>query len=88
MGGRSDQPDRPDQSGRPGRGGGGHPPAREDLDRLGSPAGLCATCRHAGILASKTSVFLRCGMAEVDPAFARYPRLPVVTCRGYERIRN
>lgn len=58
----------------------------EALARLGGPAGLCATCRHAGILASRASTFLRCGMAGVDPAFPRYPRLPVLACRGYERV--
>jgi hypothetical protein len=57
-----------------------------DLGRLGAPAGLCASCRHARILASRESVFLRCGMAEVDPAFPRYPRLPVLACKGYERV--
>jgi hypothetical protein len=25
-------------------------------------------------------------MAELDPSFPRYPRLPVVVCRGYERV--
>lgn len=65
----------------------GERPTDEDLDRLrhaGADPGLCATCRHARILASKTSLFLRCAMAEVDPDFPRYPRLPVLTCRGYE----
>lgn len=62
----------------------GRPPAPADLARLGSPAGLCATCRHATILASRSSVFLRCGMAEMDPTFPRYPRLPVLACRGYQ----
>jgi hypothetical protein len=57
-----------------------------DLDRLGAPAGLCATCRHAAVLASRSSVFLRCGMAEIAPSFPRYPRLPVLACKGYERL--
>lgn len=64
-------------------------PDEEDLARLersGAPAGLCATCRHAGLLASRSSLFLRCGMAELDPSFPRYPRLPVLACRGYERL--
>jgi len=66
--------------------GGSRHPGEEDLARLGVPAGLCATCRHAGVLASKSSVFLRCGMAALDPAFPKYPRLPVVACRGYEHL--
>jgi len=57
-----------------------------DVGRLGAPAGLCASCRHARILASRASVFLRCCMAEADPAFPRYPRLPVLACKGYERL--
>jgi hypothetical protein len=67
---------------------GGRPPSADDLARLersAAPPGLCATCRHASVLASRSSVFLRCGRAEVDPTFPRYPRLPVVACRGYER---
>ena len=67
----------------------GRRPTAEDLARLGETGarpGLCATCRHARILTSRTSTFLRCRMAEVDAAFPRYPRLPVLTCRGYERL--
>lgn len=66
----------------------GRPPKAEDLARLAresAPAGLCETCRHARVLASRTSLFLRCGLAETDPSFPRYPPLPVVACRGYER---
>ena len=49
------------------------------------PAGLCATCEHLRLQASKTSVFVRCGLAEVDARFAKYPPLPVVVCGGYQR---
>jgi len=31
------------------------------------------------------SVFYRCGRADDDPKFPRYPALPVLTCAGYER---
>jgi len=49
-------------------------------------AGLCATCRHARVqTAARGSVFWRCLRAETDPRFARYPRLPVHACAGYER---
>ncbi len=47
------------------------------------PAGLCAACRHAGIVRSQRSVFLRCALAVRDPRFARYPTLPVVACAGF-----
>jgi hypothetical protein len=30
------------------------------------------------------SVFLLCEKALNDPGFAKYPRLPVLACRGYE----
>ena len=48
--------------------------------------GLCADCRHARVQRSgRGSVFWRCLRAEADPRFARYPRLPVTDCPGYER---
>jgi hypothetical protein len=61
------------------------PDRREMLARLGAPPGLCATCEHLRLAASKRSVFVRCGLADVDPAFPRYPPLPVVRCAGYRR---
>lgn len=54
------------------------------LARLTADPGLCGTCRHLRLLASARSVFVRCGKAETDPAFPRYPPLPVVRCAGYE----
>jgi hypothetical protein len=48
-------------------------------------AGLCGTCAHAAaITSSKGSTFLQCQRSFADPAFARYPTLPVLRCRGYE----
>jgi hypothetical protein len=47
--------------------------------------GLCATCEHLRLLASKRSVFVRCGLADVDPAFLKYPPLPVRLCPGYTK---
>jgi hypothetical protein len=61
-------------------------PRRRLLARLAAPAGLCATCIHLCLLASPRSVFVRCGLAATDPAFARYPALPVVRCAGYHRL--
>ncbi len=57
------------------------------LSRLNVPAGLCATCVHLRLLASKRSVFVRCGLAAIDPRFPRYPGLPVMACSGYEPYR-
>lgn len=53
------------------------------LSRLGTPAGLCASCAHRELKASATSVFLRCRLSETDPRFLRYPPLPVLACPGY-----
>jgi hypothetical protein len=48
-------------------------------------AGLCGNCQHAGRIESdKGSVFVRCELSLVDPNFAKYPRLPVLVCDGYE----
>ncbi|MBX6342735.1 MAG: hypothetical protein IRY97_09780 [Thermomicrobiaceae bacterium] len=55
------------------------PPASEPVD-----PGLCATCRHAERVRGARSTFWLCGRSRVDPAFPRYPRLPVRACRGYE----
>lgn len=53
------------------------------LQSLPVHPGLCATCEHLRLLASPRSVFVRCGLAETDLAFVRYPPLPVRGCRGY-----
>ncbi len=55
-----------------------------DWDRLSAPPGLCRTCRHARLLASARSVFLRCDLSDQDPSFLRYPPLPVRECGGWE----
>ena len=52
---------------------------------LPDPIGLCATCRHSRIVqSSRGSTFYLCQLAEVDARFAKYPRLPVLRCAGYE----
>ncbi len=53
-------------------------------DRTETPdPGLCGCCRHARLLSSRRSTFVRCGLADSDARFARYPRLPVLACQGY-----
>jgi hypothetical protein len=48
-------------------------------------AGLCASCIHARTIeSSKGATFIRCELSFTDPRFARYPRLPVLRCEGYE----
>jgi hypothetical protein len=47
-------------------------------------AGLCATCRHARTVDGARSQFWLCERSRTDATFPRYPRLPVLRCRGYE----
>lgn len=50
-----------------------------------SRAGLCAACRHMKENRSdRGAVFTYCRRSEADPAFPKYPRLPVLACPGYE----
>jgi hypothetical protein len=47
--------------------------------------GLCASCRFAALQRSaRGSRFWRCRRADSDPAFLRYPPLPVLHCAGFE----
>jgi hypothetical protein len=47
--------------------------------------GLCSICRHARPQASARGArFWRCERAASDPAYRRYPPLPVRTCAGFE----
>jgi hypothetical protein len=51
-----------------------------------SSVGLCEDCRHTQrVTSAKGSEFRRCLMHDRDPRFAKYPRLPVVRCSGYEK---
>jgi len=59
---------------------------RRLLARLAVQPGLCAGCVHLRLLASPRSVFVRCGLADSDPAFARYPALPVLQCAGFRPL--
>jgi hypothetical protein len=68
---------------------GGEEPAAERRRLLASLAvqpGLCAGCVHLRLLASPRSVFVRCGLADSDPAFPRYPALPVIRCAGFRPL--
>jgi hypothetical protein len=49
-------------------------------------AGLCATCRfRQEVRNTRGSSFSLCTRSREDPAYPRYPRLPVLSCGGYER---
>ncbi|MCB1022241.1 MAG: hypothetical protein H6509_10135 [Bryobacterales bacterium] len=49
-------------------------------------AGLCGSCRHCvRVRSDRGSVFYRCELAKTDPRYAKYPRLPVLHCPGWEK---
>jgi hypothetical protein len=49
--------------------------------------GLCLSCRWMRSVTNRRgSTFFRCGRADTDPSFPRYPPLPVLECRGYEQV--
>ena len=49
-------------------------------------AGLCDTCAHQRVVANtRGSRFSLCERSREDPAYPRYPRLPVAECRGWQR---
>ena len=50
--------------------------------------GLCSDCVHAKRLNTKGgSVIFLCGLSAGNPAFAKFPLLPVTTCAGYLKIK-
>lgn len=55
------------------------------VNRITVDRGLCGGCAHARAVASdRGATFLRCARHDLDPAFPRYPRLPVAACAGFE----
>ena len=49
-------------------------------------AGLCDSCAFQRVVPNtRGSVFSLCNRSREDPAYPRYPRLPVLDCPGYER---
>lgn len=55
--------------------------------RPGSPpAGLCDSCRHQKVIANtRGSSFSMCERSKTDERYAKYPRIPVERCPGYEQ---
>jgi hypothetical protein len=46
--------------------------------------GLCGDCAYARRIESdRGSLFLLCQRSLTDSGFAKYPRLPVLSCRGF-----
>ncbi len=47
--------------------------------------GLCARCAHVRLVPGRgAAVFYLCERSFEDPAYPRYPAIPVLACRGYE----
>ena len=50
-----------------------------------SSSGLCDRCAHQQLVPNtRGSVFSLCRRSREDPAYPRYPRVPVLECPGYE----
>jgi hypothetical protein len=48
-------------------------------------AGLCDSCVHQQLVhTTRGSTFSLCKRSKTEPEFAKYPRLPVLRCRGHE----
>ncbi len=47
-------------------------------------AGLCGECAWSRPVAAAVSTFMMCTRGLTDPAYRKYPMLPVLACRGYE----
>ncbi|MEY9862758.1 hypothetical protein ABH935_008406 [Catenulispora sp. GAS73] len=64
--------------------------SEHDEQRFSGPdPGLCAVCRHVHRNETrKGTVYWRCTRAATDPRFPKYPRLPVLTCPGFEPERS
>ncbi|MFZ0958144.1 MAG: hypothetical protein WAN60_17505 [Candidatus Sulfotelmatobacter sp.] len=58
----------------------------QDRESAGSRVGLCTDCHFMRVVESaRGSKFYLCGRSATDPTFPKYPRLPVLQCRGYEQ---
>lgn len=51
-----------------------------------SRVGLCLTCTHSRAIKHPHGgdPYWRCGLADTNNRFPKYPRLPVLQCIGYE----
>ncbi|MEO5618012.1 MAG: hypothetical protein ABIS67_09590 [Candidatus Eisenbacteria bacterium] len=48
------------------------------------PVGLCARCMHGRRVPTRQATYILCERHATDPAYDKYPRLPVRSCPGYE----
>jgi hypothetical protein len=55
-------------------------------EKTESNVGLCQVCVNARrTQGAHGTVFYFCRLAETDPHFVKYPRLPVIVCSGFEK---
>ncbi|MBI3732317.1 MAG: hypothetical protein HY259_02530 [Chloroflexi bacterium] len=48
------------------------------------PIGLCGQCHYCRLVKNaRGSQFYLCQFSEIDPRYARYPRLPVLRCEAF-----
>jgi hypothetical protein len=58
-------------------------PDKDDVPQVG----LCLSCAFAQrIESARGSVFYLCQRSRTDPAFPKYPHLPVLQCAGYRDL--
>ena len=58
---------------------------RPSSRQLDARAGLCVVCLHAReVVSDRGSRFLLCDRSRTDPAYTRYPSLPVLRCPGFQ----
>ena len=51
--------------------------------------GLCETCRfHTLVKNKRQSTFHMCEKSRTDLSFVKYPRLPVLNCKGYQSTKD
>lgn len=49
-------------------------------------AGLCDRCTHQKLIHNtRGSTFSMCLRSREDPAYPKYPRVPVMACAGFEQ---
>jgi hypothetical protein len=59
------------------------PLTKQEANRIG----LCADCVYAKrINNDRGSTFHLCELSKKDPSFPKYPRLPVIQCKGYKKV--
>jgi hypothetical protein len=64
--------------------GGALPPRGRPTSEPADPVGLCRDCRHSRQVPTSGTTYWLCRRSAGDPAFAKYPSLPVRACRGFQ----